>query len=95
MRITYTLLLPQTFQWQITLSNYPNYMYINVLYINIYIYIYIYIYTTDFLIIFLTINPNPLCGRNPEKTHDFRQSVDKLFPRAIRCSIQGLNPWPQ
>ena len=30
-----------------------------------------------------------------EKTHDFRQSVDELFPRAIRCSIQCLNPWLQ
>ena len=32
---------------------------------------------------------------HPEKTHDFRQSVDELFPRAIRYSIQSSNPWPQ
>ena len=46
---------------------------------------------------FLTIYPNPpcqvfSCGRkpeNPEKTHDFRQSVDELFTRAIRGSIQA------
>ena len=34
------------------------------------------------------------CGRkleNPDKTLDFRQSVDELFPREIRCSTQGLN----
>ena len=31
-------------------------------------------------------------GRNPEKTHDFRQSVDKLSPRAIRCAIKDSNP---
>ena len=28
----------------------------------------------------------------PEKTPDFRQSVDELFPRAIKGSIQGSNP---
>ena len=46
----------------------------------------------------LTHPVNSPCGRkseNLEKTHDFRQSVDELFPRAIRCSIQGSNPWPQ
>ena len=54
-----------------------------------------YLYLQFFLIIFLTINPithsiNFPCGRkpeNPDKTHDFRQSVNKLFSRAIRCSI--------
>ena len=58
-----------------------------------------YLYLQFFLIIFLTINPNhPVnfpCGRkpeNPEKTHDFWQSVEELFPRAIRCLIQGSNP---
>ena len=58
---------------------------------------------TVFLIIFLTIYPNPPCQvfpcwrkpENPEKTHNFRQSVDELLPRAIRCSIQGSNPLPQ
>ena len=53
---------------------------------------------TVFLIIFVTIHPTlstfPL-GENQEKSHDFRQSVDKLFPRAIRCSIQGSNPCPK
>ena len=45
--------------------------------------------------IFLTINPNPpvnfSCGRKPEqpgKTHDFRQSVDELFPHAITVDVQ-------
>ena len=28
---------------------------------------------------------------NPEKTHDFRQSVEELFSREVRCSIQGSN----
>ena len=58
-----------------------------------------YLYLQFFLVIFLTINPthpvNFPCGRKPEnleKTHDFRQSVDELLPRAIRCSIQGSNP---
>ena len=32
---------------------------------------------------------------NPEKTHDFRQGFDELFPRAIRCLIQGSNLRPQ
>ena len=57
-----------------------------------------YLYLQFSLIIFLTVNPNhPVifpCGRkpeNPEKTHDFRQNVNKLFPRAIRCSIQRSN----
>ena len=53
---------------------------------------------TVFLIIFVTIHPTlstfPV-GENQEKSHDFRQSVDKLFPRAIRCSIQGSNPCPK
>ena len=48
---------------------------------------------------FLTIYPNPPCqlpcGRkpeNPEKTHDFQQSVDQLLPRAcmIKCSNTGF-----
>ena len=44
-----------------------------------------------------TIYPNPPCqlpcGRkpeNPEKTHDFRQSVDQLFPRVIKCPNTGF-----
>ena len=28
------------------------------------------------------MNPNP-------ETYDFRQSVDELFPRAIKCSMGG------
>ena len=46
---------------------------------------------------FLTIYPNPPCqlpcGRkpeNPEKTHDFRQSVDELFRRVIKCPNTGF-----
>ena len=50
---------------------------------------------TVFLIIFLTINPNPPCQlslwkvvslwrpENTENSHDFRQSVDELFPRVL------------
>ena len=61
-----------------------------------------YLYLQFLVLVFLTINSNhPVnfpCERrpeNPEKPHDFRQSVEELFPRAIRCSIQGSNPWPQ
>ena len=43
---------------------------------------------------YLTIYPNPPCqlpcGRNPEKTHDFQQSVDQLLPRMIKCSNTGF-----
>ena len=49
------------------------------------------------LLFFLTIFPNPPCqlpcGRkpeNPEKTHDFWQSVDQLFPRVIKCPNTGF-----
>ena len=52
------------------------------------------IYLQIFQIIFLTIIPNPPCKRflwdetgEPAENHDFRQSVDELFSRAIRCSI--------
>ena len=59
--------------------------------------IYIYTFCRHYLLNYYPILTHPVnfpCGRkpeNPEKTHDFRQSVDELFPRAIRCSIQGLN----
>ena len=56
------------------------------------------LYLQVFLIIFLTHPVNVPCGRKhekPGKTSDFRQSVDELFPRAIRCSIQGSKPRPQ
>ena len=56
----------------------------------------IYIYNF-IIIIFLTIYPNPLfqlpCWRkpeNPEKTHDFWQSVDQLFPCVIKCPNIGF-----
>ena len=55
-----------------------------------------FLYFTNFIVIYpiLTHPVNFPSGRkseNPEKTHDFRQSVDELFPREIRCSIQGSN----
>ena len=63
-----------------------------------------YLYLQIILIIFLTINPIPPGQLSPvgrvggnrgmrrkPTTDDFRQSVDELFPRAIRCSIQGWN----
>ena len=52
----------------------------------------IYIFTVFSSLFFLTIYPHPPCQEKPEKTHDFWQSVYELFPRAIKWSIQGLNP---
>ena len=48
-----------------------------------------------YLQIFLTINPNPPCQlflreETGENSRLSRQSVDELFPHAIRCSIPGL-----
>ena len=57
----------------------------------------IYVYSFLLSLFFLTIYPNPPCqlpcGRkpeNPEKTHDFRQSVDQLFPRVIKRPNTGF-----
>ena len=54
-------------------------------------------FTVFLSLFFLTIYPNPPCqlpcGRkpeNPEKTHDFQQSVDQLLPRMIKCSNTGF-----
>ena len=71
--------------------------------LSVYTYIYYSAYSswespTVFLTIFLIINHNPLCqlsmcketGEPGENPRHFWQSVDDLFPRAIRCSIPGL-----
>ena len=57
----------------------------------------IYVYSFLLSLFSLAIYPNPPCqlpcGRkpeNPEKTHDFRQSVDQLFPRVIKCLNTGF-----
>ena len=60
------------------------------------------IYIYRFYLFSTYLNPNRPCQpENSEKAYDFPQtwqSVDKIFPRVIRCSIQGLNPrsrwWP-
>ena len=45
----------------------------------------------------LIIYPNPPCQlpcrrkpENPEKTHDFQQSVDQLLPHMIKCLNTGF-----
>ena len=47
-----------------------------------------------FLVIFLTINPDPSCQlslwENPEKTLDILQSDDEPFRCVIKCPIPGF-----
>ena len=57
---------------------------------------------TVFLIIFLTIDTYLPCQLSlweetgePGENPTLSAKCDELFPRTIRCSIQGSNPWPQ
>ena len=36
------------------------------------------------------VGRKPENPENPEKTHEFWQSVDQLFPRAIKCPNIGF-----
>ena len=46
----------------------------------------------DFLILSLTINPNPPCQLSLSKETVEPGENPRLVPRAIRCSIPGLEP---
>ena len=88
--ITHTYVIQLTplraFQWPITVHEEPK---LPILFLTIYMYKFYRLYFPNYYPI-VTHPVNFPCRRKREnvgKTHDFPQSIDKLFSREIRCSL--------